>query len=148
MSGGASGAPPTGSDRSDAAPAAGPVVAILEDQQAIAELLREVLTDAGFRAVLIPIGTEAAAHLRAAAPAVVLLDVMLPEHNGWRVLDELRADPVTRDVPVVVTSAVYDRPGLHPLPAGGPVRFAAKPFDIAGLLELVAALAAESDPNG
>jgi DNA-binding response OmpR family regulator len=118
----------------------GPVVAIVEDQQAIAELLHEVLSDAGFRPIVVPSGEGAAALVRDSRAVIVLLDVMLPERSGWYVLDELRALPETREIPVVVTSAVYDRPGLHPLPAGGPVRFAAKPFDMASLLETVAAL--------
>jgi hypothetical protein len=46
----------------------------------------------------------------------------------------------------LITSAVYDRPGLRPLPAGGPVRFAAKPFDIADLLAKVRTLLAPT-PN-
>jgi two-component system phosphate regulon response regulator PhoB/two-component system alkaline phosphatase synthesis response regulator PhoP len=117
-----------------------PVIAIVEDQQAIAELLQEVLHDAGFRPMVVPSGEGAAAFVRTSGAAVVLLDVMLPERSGWHVLDELRAAPETRDIPVVVISAVYDRPGLHPLPAGGPIRFAAKPFDMASLLETVAAL--------
>ena len=58
---------------------------------------------------------------------------MMPDRNGWDVLEELRSDSVTRDIPVVITSAVYDRPGLHALPSGGAVRFAGKPFDIADL---------------
>jgi DNA-binding response OmpR family regulator len=134
---------PTDPDRGDK-----PVVAIIEDQQAIAELLQEVLRDAGFRPVLVPSGSEAATAVRAVVPAVVLLDVMLPERSGWQILDELRADEATREVPVVVISAVYDRPGLHPLPAGGPIRFAAKPFDISGLVETVAALARPAEDPG
>lgn len=120
--------------------AAGPVVAIVEDQQAIAELLHEVLSGAGFRPVSVGVGPAAAAAVRTIAPAVILLDVMLPERSGWQILEDLRADPATRDVPVLVISAVYDRPGLHPLPAGGPVRYAPKPFDLASLLETVAVL--------
>lgn len=124
--------------------AASPVVAIVEDQQAIAELLHEVLASAGFHPVSVGFGRDAAEAVRRVGPAVILLDVMLPERSGWQILEELRADPATHDVPVLVISAVYDRPGLHPLPAGGPVRFAAKPFDLAALLETVAALVNES----
>jgi DNA-binding response OmpR family regulator len=122
-----------------------PVVAIVEDQQAIAELLHEVLSDAGFRPIVVPTGEGAAALVRDSGAVVVLLDVMLPERSGWHVLEELRAAPETREIPVVVTSAVYDRPGLHPLPPGGPVRFAAKPFDMASLLEIVAGLVAQGE---
>ncbi|MGI8476838.1 MAG: response regulator [Thermomicrobiales bacterium] len=118
------------------------VVAIVEDQAAIAELLHDVLVEAGFAPTRAPSATGAAEFVRRVAADVVLLDVMMPERSGWDVLDELRADPATRDTPVVITSAVYDRPGLRALPPGGPIRFAAKPFDIADLLETVATLTA------
>ena len=61
----------------------------------------------------------------------------MPRKNGWDVLDELRADPATRDLPVVLTSAVYDRIGRRPLPFGGPIRFAAKPFEITELIATI-----------
>ena len=41
---------------------------------------------------------------------------------------------------MIIVSAVYDRAGLHALPAGGPIRFAAKPFDIADLVATVTEL--------
>jgi CheY-like chemotaxis protein len=116
-------------------------VAIIEDQQAIAELLAEVLAEAGLRAVTVISPSDAVAEVTAAGARVVLLDVMLPELSGWEVLDRLRADPATRETPVIVISAVYDRPGLHPLPAGGPVRFAPKPFDIRALVAEIRELA-------
>jgi CheY-like chemotaxis protein len=62
---------------------------------------------------------------------------MMPRKNGWEVLDELRAEPVTRDLPVVLTSAVYDRIGRRPLPFGGPIRFASKPFDVTELIDTI-----------
>ena len=116
-------------------------VVIVEDQQAIAELLCEVLQEAGFSANWTGSAVDAARLARDVHADVVLLDVMMPERSGWAVLEELRADPATREIPVIITSAVYDRPGLRPLPEGGPVRFAAKPFDIADLIDTIAALA-------
>lgn len=116
---------------------AGGSILVVEDQQAIAELLIDVLKDAGFETFHSPTAVEAAALARETRPSVILLDVMMPDRSGWDVLDELRADATTRDTPVVITSAVYDRPGLHALPAGGTVRFAGKPFDIADLVETV-----------
>jgi len=110
---------------------------VIEDQQAIAELLIDVLKDAGYVTYHSPTASQAAAFAREKRPDVILLDVMMPDRNGWDVLEELRAHPTTREIPVVITSAVYDRPGLHVLPAGGAVRFAAKPFDIADLVQTV-----------
>lgn len=112
-------------------------VAIVEDQQAITELLTAVLREAGFTAVQIRSLRNVAAEVAAAGASVVILDVMMPELSGWDVLDLLRADDVTRDLPVIITSAAYDRPGLYALPKGGPVRFHPKPFDITGLVDLV-----------
>ena len=122
--------------------AQGATVVIIEDQQAIAELLCDVLAEAGFAPTWAPSAQDAAAMAREVGADVVLLDVMMPERSGWSVLEELRADPATHETPVVIISAVYDRPGLHPLPPGGPIRFAAKPFDIADLVETVASLTA------
>jgi CheY-like chemotaxis protein len=115
-------------------------VLIVEDQQAIAELLSDVLSDAGFQTSRAYSAVTAAETARALAPDVILLDVMMPERTGWEVLEELRAHESTRGTPVVIVSAVYDRFGLHSMPAGGPIRFAAKPFDIVDLVETVTQL--------
>jgi len=119
-----------------------PSVVIVEDQEAIATLVEEVLTDAGFDAHQAPSPREAAAFAARIDPGVIVLDVMMADLNGWQVLDQLRADPVTRETPVLITSAVYDRPGLRALPRGGPVRFAPKPFDVADFIQAVADLVA------
>jgi len=112
-------------------------IAIVEDQQAIVELLTAVLGDGGFATVSIGSLRDVVAEVRAAGADIVILDVMMPEMSGWEVLDLLRADAATRETPVIITSAVYERPGLHPLPEGGPVRFHPKPFDIVGLITLI-----------
>jgi DNA-binding response OmpR family regulator len=113
------------------------IIAIVEDQAAIAELLHDVLDDAGYMPIMITNPEEAHASIKATSADIVLLDIMMPKRNGWDVLDELRSDPATRDVPVVLTSAVYDRIGRRPLPFGGPIRFAAKPFDISELMTTI-----------
>ncbi|MGI8644100.1 MAG: response regulator [Thermomicrobiales bacterium] len=123
-------------------PGPGATIAIVEDQQAITELLTAVLREAGFHAVQIRTLRDVVAEVQAARADVVILDVMMPELSGWDVLDLLRADDATRELPVIVTSAVYDRPGLHALPQGGPIRFHPKPFDIAALVDLVRELTA------
>jgi DNA-binding response OmpR family regulator len=113
------------------------VIAIVEDQMAISELLRDVLEDAGYAALIVSSPLTAVAEIREAGADIVLLDIMMPRKSGWEVLDDLRAESATRDVPVVLTSAVYDRIGRRPLPFGGPIRFAPKPFDITELIETI-----------
>jgi DNA-binding response OmpR family regulator len=113
------------------------IVAIVEDQAAIAELLYDVLEDAGYAPVITSAPVNAAAEIAEFGSDIVLLDIMMPRKDGWEVLDELRAEPATRDVPVILTSAVYDRIGRRPLPFGGPIRFASKPFDVTELIETI-----------
>src|SRR3954451_24207261 len=87
------------------------VIAIVEDQAAIAELLRDVLEDAGFEPIIVQSSVTALEEIREMNANVVLLDIMRPGRNGWEVLDDLRFQPDTRDIPVILTSAVYDRIG-------------------------------------
>ena len=116
------------------------VIAIVEDQAAIAELLHDVLDDAGYLPIVVPEPEAAVETIKRTRAEIVLLDIMMPRRNGWEVLEDLRADSATVEVPVVLTSAVYDRIGRRPLPIGGPIRFAAKPFDISDLLGTIEAL--------
>jgi twitching motility two-component system response regulator PilH len=116
------------------------VIAIVEDQAAIAELLHDILDDAGYLPVVVTDPEMAVEIIKRTGAEIVLLDIMMPRRNGWEVLDDLRADNATRDVPVVLTSAVYDRIGRRPLPIGGPIRFAAKPFDMSDLLGTIESL--------
>jgi DNA-binding response OmpR family regulator len=113
------------------------VVAIVEDQAAIAELLHDLLDDAGYLPIMIIDSENAYESIKATKADIVLLDIMMPRKSGWDVLDELRADQTTRDIPVVLTSAVYDRIGRRPLPFGGPIRFASKPFEVGELIATI-----------
>ena len=116
------------------------VIAIVEDQAAIAELLHDVLDDAGYLPVVITSPEIAQVEIKKTRADIVLLDIMMPRRNGWEVLDDLRGDPDTRDLPVVLTSAVYDRIGRRPLPIGGPIRFASKPFEVGELIDTIESL--------
>jgi DNA-binding response OmpR family regulator len=112
-------------------------IAIIEDQMAIAELLRDVLEDAGYQPHIITSPFSALDEIRKIKADIVLLDIMMPGRNGWEVLDDLRAEAETRELPVILTSAVYDRIGRRPLPFGGPIRFASKPFEIGDLIDTI-----------
>lgn len=71
------------------------------------------------------------------APRVILLDLKLPDLGGDEVLAELKADPATRQIPVVVVSAEVGRDKLQPLYAMGVLECLAKPVSVAELLALL-----------
>src|SRR5207244_8213630 len=80
-------------------------VMVIEDEKEIRDLVRYNLERAGFRVALADNGEDGLERIFAARPDAVVLDLMLPGLSGLEVLRELRGEPVTRDLPVVVLTA-------------------------------------------
>jgi signal transduction histidine kinase/DNA-binding response OmpR family regulator len=93
-----------------AAAADGPLVLVVEDNPSAAHLMTIHLARGGYQARVVGDGREALALAREVRPAAITLDVMLPGLDGWEVLRELKADPETRDIPVIVASIVDNQP--------------------------------------
>lgn len=93
-----------------------PLVIVIEDEPDARELAARALTRAGFAVQGVGGGEAGLALARAKAPALVLLDIFLPDRSGWRVLQSLKHDPKTKDIPVVVLSVSEDR--AHALSLG------------------------------
>jgi len=86
-----------------------PLVIVIEDERDARELAARALTRAGFAVQGVGGGEAGLALARAKTPALVLLDIFLPDRSGWRVLQSLKHDPQTQDIPVVVLSVNEDR---------------------------------------
>ncbi|MBI3439808.1 MAG: response regulator, partial [Proteobacteria bacterium] len=86
-----------------------PLIIVIEDEPDARELAARALTRAGFAVQGVGGGEAGLALARTKAPALVLLDIFLPDRSGWRVLQSLKQDPKTRDIPVVVLSVNEDR---------------------------------------
>jgi DNA-binding response OmpR family regulator len=81
------------------------LVMVIEDEKEIRDLIRYNLERAGFRVNAFADGDEGLERLFASRPDAVVLDLMLPGRSGLEVLREVRAEPATRDLPVVVLTA-------------------------------------------
>jgi DNA-binding response OmpR family regulator len=81
------------------------LVLVIEDEKEIRDLVRYNLERASFRVTAVGDGEEGLDRAFAARPDAIVLDLMLPGRNGLEVLRELRGEPSTRDVPVVVLTA-------------------------------------------
>jgi two-component system phosphate regulon response regulator PhoB len=81
---------------------------VVEDERDIRGLIVHHLTRAGFRCRTAATGTEALREVRAALPALIVLDVMLPELDGLEVCRRLRADAATTAVPIIMLTARAD----------------------------------------
>jgi CheY-like chemotaxis protein len=81
---------------------------VIDDHQGFVELLERYVADYGVRIVMAnsgPKGIELAQQLQ---PNVIILDVMIPEMDGWQILQRLHSTPATRAIPVVICSVFYD----------------------------------------
>src|SRR6059058_241504 len=114
-------------------------VLIVEDDGVIAEGMARHLASAGFDPVVVGKGEQGLASLRNEAPDVVVLDLMLPQRDGWSVIEAARAEGI--GTPIVVVSArgtEHDR--VHALEIGAD-DYLVKPFSMAELVARVQAAA-------
>jgi two-component system OmpR family response regulator len=114
-------------------------VLIVEDDAVIAEGMARHLASAGFDPVVVGKGEQGLARLRFENPDVVVLDLMLPERDGWSVIEAARSEGIA--TPIVVVSArgtEHDR--VHALDLGAD-DYLVKPFS---MKELVARVRAAS----
>ena len=81
------------------------MIYIVEDDASIRELEQYALQTNGYEASGCEDGASFWAALRNAAPELVILDVMLPDEDGYQILNKLRADPATRTIPVIMVTA-------------------------------------------
>ncbi|MHB1863989.1 MAG: response regulator [Gemmatimonadaceae bacterium] len=99
-----------GGDPADAGPAgAGPLVLVVEDDAKSGELLSHYLSSVGYRVARAANGVQALALARALRPDAITLDILLPDRHGHEVLALLKAQPETREIPVVVVSITENR---------------------------------------
>jgi signal transduction histidine kinase/DNA-binding response OmpR family regulator len=92
-------------------PTAGqPLVLAIEDDPSAAELLRVYLEEAGFATTIAPDGRTGIDRATSLRPAAIILDIMLPDFDGWDVLQRLKGADATRDIPVIVVSVMDDAP--------------------------------------
>ncbi|HLP76245.1 MAG TPA: response regulator [Candidatus Paceibacterota bacterium] len=81
-------------------------ILVVEDQIDLLDMLRMQFKEEGFSTATATDGVEAVRKARALVPDLVLLDVMLPELDGFAVCEMLRNDPHTRDIPIIMVSGL------------------------------------------
>ncbi len=117
------------------------VVLVVDDEDHVRALLRQVLTEAGYRVLEAASGVEALSMARKHHPSVILLDVMMPDISGFDVTQILKSDPATAEIPILILSIIEDR--QHGLELGADA-YLTKPVDMNLLLQTVSTLASQS----
>jgi DNA-binding response OmpR family regulator len=111
-------------------------VLVVEDDPSVRGLLHTLLSAEGYDVATASDGLAGLVKATANHPALVLLDLMMPDLGGVRVLEELRDDPELMDIPVIVVTGKIDAvPGMRALL--GEDNVFVKPFAVAELLTRV-----------
>jgi signal transduction histidine kinase/DNA-binding response OmpR family regulator len=117
-----------------------PTILVVDDERSMSELLALHLTQAGYSVVQAFDGEQAIRMARQLHPLAITLDVVMPKKDGFEVLIELKADPATRDIPVIMVTIREDRKLALAL---GAVEFLEKPFNRRQLLTILDSIRAE-----
>ena len=112
-------------------------VLVVDDDANIRSLLHQEFTDAGYSVREAADGREALERIREEKPGLVVLDVMMPEMNGFDVAAVLKNDPTTMDIPIIILSIVEDKERGFRI---GVDRYLTKPIDTAMLFHEVGEL--------
>jgi len=117
-------------------------ILVVEDEAVVLEVLCDVLVRAGFAVEQAHDGAEALERLAAAQPDLLVLDIGLPDMDGWEVLKRLRGEERTRDLPVLVLTGLTHVRADQALALGAD-EFLAKPVSARVLVETAARLLAQ-----
>lgn len=126
--------------------AARPLVLVVEDDPSVLDMVRVVLSTEGYEVIIARDGLEGLLKAEFAHPALLVLDIMMPNVGGKRMLEEMRADPRLAKVPVIVITG-FPEAAAELRPILGSENVLMKPFSPEKLLERVAALAGEPAPE-
>jgi CheY-like chemotaxis protein len=121
-------------------------VLVVDDEPPIRQVIGDVLRDEGYGVLFASSGHGMLKVLETERPDLVLLDLMMPDGDGWEVLQTMQAQPQLHAIPVVIIST-----GVGPPPqVGVSVPFLSKPFDLERLLVAIAQVigpATEPEPS-
>ncbi len=121
----------------------GKQILIVDDKSELLHLMRRVLEDEQYQVSILQDGRDAFTQVKTQLPDLLILDLKLGEISGQDILKQLKDDPVTAEIPVIVyTAAVLEAEEVTKLISNNPeyyqrVRLIQKPFELQNLLTLV-----------
>jgi CheY-like chemotaxis protein len=111
-------------------------ILVVEDQDSIRSLIEVLVSARGHKVVGVASGAKALEIAFQSPPDILLLDLHLPgQYDGFAVCEKLRADPATRNVPIVIISARDDASARSRATEVGATAFYGKPFSPTALLK-------------
>ena len=115
-------------------------ILVIEDDRSILENTLEILEYEGFEVIGAGDGREGLAQVQRNSPDMIICDILMPKLDGYGVLKALRANPLTRQIPLVFISAVPSEEILAATTKMGASDYLVKPFRASDLIRIVNAV--------
>jgi DNA-binding response OmpR family regulator len=123
-------------------------ILVVDDEDDILQFLELVLREKGYEVVTAAGGQEALTRAQIEKPDLVLLDIMMPQMDGWEVLKLLRVDDETAQIPVAMLSARTEAKDRVQGLQEGAVDYICKPFALQELLDKIGTIFAQVEERG
>ncbi|GAC1685616.1 MAG: hypothetical protein PVS3B3_06800 [Ktedonobacteraceae bacterium] len=110
------------------------LVLAIDDNPDVLSLINNALENSPYKVVGVNDSTKAVEMIQKLQPVAITLDVMMPEVNGWQILHQLRSNPATATIPVIMLTVLEDRSAAHVL---GADEYLVKPVERDSLLNML-----------
>jgi CheY-like chemotaxis protein len=120
-----------------------PKILLVEDNEMNRDMLSRRLQKRGYEVLIAEDGEQGVRLAQSETPALVLMDMSLPVLDGWEATRQLKADPVTRSIPVIALTAHAMAGDRERALEAGADDFDTKPVELTRLLEKIEALLAK-----
>ena len=112
-------------------------ILIVEDNNDCRDLLATFINRSGYDAIEADSGKEAIGKAFEMHPDLILMDIYLPDIIGDKIIARLKANPATRDIPVIITTALLERTARNHALHAGAAEILEKPFSIPTMREVL-----------
>ncbi len=112
-------------------------VLIIDDSSSVRDIVRNVISTEGYRLIEAENGQEGINILKHTKPDLILLDIVMPEMDGFKVLENLKSNPETKDIPVVMLTVKTQKEAVEKAVNLGCNAYIAKPFISSTLMKKI-----------
>jgi len=113
-------------------------ILVVEDEANVRKLVTINLTSRGYQVLQAENGKEALFHLRNEKPAIMILDIKLPDLTGWEILDAISKDPtLAADFPILIMTASLGDANVDVTPYPSVIEIMIKPFKTDKLISII-----------
>ena len=113
------------------------VILIVDDEQQVRTLLRRLLFESGYTTIAAADGRQGVESAKTRKPDLILMDILMPDMDGFAACHIIKTDSVTKEIPVVMLTAVDTEPGKEIAGEVGADGYITKPFTREKLLDAI-----------